>query len=262
MNEVYYNPEKRIKRCSRCKQWLSYDDFPKNKTLNSGLNRMCKRCTSERRNPKRLYGTVILIPRLREDGMIRCLKCKKYLSPESFHKNKNDKNGVNAACKQCVKNYHQDNSDHINAVTRDWQRKNPHKVRKYIRDYFKRNGYKNAKISLEKRKGYLESSIVDLTLEQWEYALNYFHGCCAVCGRQLKDLLGTHTAAQDHWQPLSKGGDTTALNIVPLCHGLGGCNNKKSNKLPDEWLVAEFGKRKANKILKRIQEYFNSLPRD
>lgn len=256
---LYSNPELHIKRCSRCHEWRDYSEFYYYIGTKDKRSYQCKRCTSERRNPKRPYGTVVIEPRLRSDGFIRCTKCKEYLPVDAFHKNKNDKNGVSHKCKLCVKQYHHDNSDHINAVTQDWQRKNPEKVRKYVNDYNKRTGHKHSKIGIEKRKGYLETSIVDLTLEQWEYALNYFHGCCAVCGRQLKDLLGTHTAAQDHWQPLSKGGNTTALNILPLCHGVGGCNNKKSNKLPEEWLITEFGKRKAKVILKRIQAYFESV---
>jgi len=94
------------------------------------------------------------------------------------------------------------------------------------------------------------------TPEQWKAALQYFNHCCAICGRQLKDLFGTHTAAADHWIALSKGGSTTAINILPLCHGEDGCNNSKGNKDPVEWLIERFGKRKAKKKLAEIEAYF------
>jgi len=55
---------------------------------------------------------------------------------------------------------------------------------------------------------------------------------------------------------LSKGGGTTADNIVPLCSGEDGCNNSKHNAMPEVWLVLKFGKRKARVILQRILEYF------
>jgi len=44
--------------------------------------------------------------------------------------------------------------------------------------------------------------------------------------------------------------------MIPLCHGLGGCNNSKSDKDPEPWLTKRFGKRKAAVILKRIHAYF------
>lgn len=108
-----------------------------------------------------------------------------------------------------------------------------------------------------------ESSLPNtLTHDQWQHALNYFNGCCAICDRQMNDMFGEFTIGMDHWIPLSYKGDnpgTVAGNIVPLCHGVGGCNNQKHNALPQEWLARQFGKRKAVKILQRIQEYFDSV---
>jgi hypothetical protein len=113
------------------------------------------------------------------------------------------------------------------------------------------------------RKAQLSKLPNTLTEGQWQYALNYFNGGCAVCGSQLNDLSGKRTIAADHWIPLSYKGDdnpgTVATNIVPLCHGVDGCNNSKNNTMPDVWLEWKFGKRKAKKIMKRIQDYFDSL---
>jgi hypothetical protein len=44
--------------------------------------------------------------------------------------------------------------------------------------------------------------------------------------------------------------------MIPLCHGVGGCNNSKKDKDPETWLIARVGKRKAATILKRIRAYF------
>lgn len=99
----------------------------------------------------------------------------------------------------------------------------------------------------------------DLTLEQWQRAVDYFNGCCAVCGRQLKDMFQTHTSSMDHWIPLTSGGATLATNIVPLCHGVGGCNNSKRDRLPEDWLVWKFGKHRAATILARVNAYFASV---
>lgn len=100
-----------------------------------------------------------------------------------------------------------------------------------------------------------------LTSEQWQFALNYFHGCCAVCGRQLNDMFGEFSAAQDHWVPLSYESEdnpgSVAENIVPLCHGIDGCNNSKHNTMPGVWLRRNYSERKAKQIERRIADYFN-----
>lgn len=103
--------------------------------------------------------------------------------------------------------------------------------------------------------------IGDLTVNQWQNALRYFHNTCPVCGQQFDDLWGDRLAAIDHWIPISSPEcpGTTVLNIIPLCHGVGGCNNRKSNRDPVEFLETEFGKRRAREILKRINAYFASL---
>lgn len=99
------------------------------------------------------------------------------------------------------------------------------------------------------------------TTQEWKRALRYFNGCCAVCGRQGKDLFGVIKIAADHWIPLNSPNcpGTVATNILPLCHGLGGCNNKKRDVLPEQWLIEQFGKRKAGQIIQRIEGYFTWL---
>lgn len=94
-----------------------------------------------------------------------------------------------------------------------------------------------------------------LTAHEWNRALDYFNHSCAVCGR-VQGLW--HTIAADHWIALNnpKCPGTTALNIIPLCHGQDGCNNSKADKSPELWLAEHFGKRKASQILKRINAYF------
>lgn len=102
------------------------------------------------------------------------------------------------------------------------------------------------------------SLAVQFSSEDWECAVKYFDGRCAVCGRP-PGLW--HTLAADHWIPLNSPDcpGTIPINIVPLCHGIDGCNNSKHSKLPQEWLIWKFGKRKANSIFNRIMVYFNSL---
>lgn len=91
------------------------------------------------------------------------------------------------------------------------------------------------------------------TQEDWRRALEYFNWSCAICGR--KQGSG-RVIAQDHWIPVTKGGEYIPSNIVPLCHGFDGCNNKKNNRDAAKWLGETFGPQKAGDIQKRITDYF------
>jgi ribosomal protein L37AE/L43A len=94
------------------------------------------------------------------------------------------------------------------------------------------------------------------THHDWERALDYWGNRCAICGRP-RGLW--HTLAQDHWVPLTHVAcpGTTADNILPLCHGEGGCNNSKGKKEPELWLKEKLGPRRAKKKLYEIVTYFD-----
>jgi hypothetical protein len=95
----------------------------------------------------------------------------------------------------------------------------------------------------------------DFSAGDWARAVEYFNGRCAVCDRP-PGLW--HTLAADHWIPLTHPDcpGTVPTNIVPLCHQDGGCNNHKSSKHPEQWLVETFGMRRAGEILERINAFF------
>lgn len=44
--------------------------------------------------------------------------------------------------------------------------------------------------------------------------------------------------------------------MLPMCHGKSGCNSHKGSKHPHEWLKQRYGKRKAEAVIARIEEYF------
>jgi hypothetical protein len=140
--------------------------------------------------------------------------------------------------------YYQDNREQIAERMRQYRQEN--------RDIFRANYARR-----RARKNELPD---DFTAEDIQHAVDYFNGCCAVCGRPLRDLFGTHTMAMDHWIPLSYDGDdnpgTVPGNMVPLCHGEDGCNNKKNGTLPGDWLRQVYSDHEAQKIEQRIQEFF------
>jgi hypothetical protein len=49
---------------------------------------------------------------------------------------------------------------------------------------------------------------------------------------------------------------TVPTNILPLCHGVRGCNNEKFNRNPAVWLVEKLGQEAAERKLAEIEAYF------
>ena len=65
------------------------------------------------------------------------------------------------------------------------------------------------------------------TALQWHDVQERFGGKCAYCGGVLEE------SCQDHFVPLSRGGQHVASNVLPSCRR---CNSSKNNTLPWEWL--------------------------
>lgn len=205
-----------------------------------------------------------------------CNPCGPVLPLQEFHNDKNSHDGKVKRCKDCIKKYHAETSERRKQLAREWRANNPERAREYQRKYRHKNREKlNAQKHNDEYRQYRRKYVRDrrtqkhslprrFSQEDEARALEYFHGRCAVCGRPLNDLFGDHFCAMDHWIPLSdtrpNNPGTVPQNMVPLCHGIDGCNNKKSNRDPEEWLLSEFGTRKAKEIIKRIQDYFDTLP--
>ena len=192
-------------------------------------------------------------------GSKRCSTCKETKAVSAFSRHSTKKDGLRSQCKECEREanrvYNAANPEKAREANRVYRAANPEKVRERKRVYRAANPEK-VRVNKQRRRARKANLPNTLTTAEWYYAIDYFHGCCAVCRRQLKNLDKTRRGSADHWIPLTKGGGTTADNIVPLCHGEDGCNNRKHNALPEAWLVLKFGKRKARVILKRILEYF------
>lgn len=227
----------------------------------------------------------------------RCNKCKNFYPPthEYWYKSKYQSSGLSTYCKTCERarsrDYHHRNPEKVKAAKKDWIEKNRDKhlaIKK--RHYFKYHDKHMARmdkyyeehsqdfidrvkqwrednpekyaiqsaVQFNKRRARKQALPDTFTNDDWLHALEYFGNCCAVCGRP-KGLW--HKLSADHWIPITSPNCTGTIpsNIVPLCHGIDGCNNKKNKQHPDEWLIKTFGKRKAKKIAKRIQDYFSSL---
>lgn len=128
------------------------------------------------------------------------------------------------------------------AYHREWARRNPDKVR-----------------AIQLRRAERIAALPnDFTESDWRHCLDYFGHRCAVCGRP-QGLW--HSIAKAHWIPLMRDDcpGTIPENIIPLCNGRDGCNNSQWGNHPIEWLELHLGKRKANEVIRRVEDYFNSL---
>jgi hypothetical protein len=94
-----------------------------------------------------------------------------------------------------------------------------------------------------------------LTHAEWLYALQYWQYSCAACG---KKHTPNDVIAQDHWIPLNNEEcpGTIATNILPLCKGMHGCNNRKGTKDGLCFLIALLGEEEGYKKYQEIQKYF------
>lgn len=109
--------------------------------------------------------------------------------------------------------------------SRRWRAENPEKVADYNKQYLEghKDYFRQATHIRNARKKALKST---LTLEEWEAIKAHFGYTCAYCGKSLERFQ------QDHFIPLSQGGEYTAKNIVPACKK---CNCSKHTSSFEEW---------------------------
>lgn len=199
-----------------------------------------------------------------------CVKCgNEFLPTEAFFY----RNGrfLRVECRACTKAYRdrtRADKEKINAYNRKryherreieserkkrYRQNHPAEVREICRRSQQRHR-ETKRVNYQRRQSRKLELPTQFTPKDWQHALDYFDGCCAVCGRP-PGLW--HTLAMDHWIPLSSPNcpGTIPANIVPLCHGEGGCNNSKGSREPSEWLIDKLGKRKAKQVLDRIGSY-------
>lgn len=238
------------RRCAHCKQEFpaTREHFYKKTVDPLGVGHVCKECTALYGRKRYAENKERILASRREyywrDPEKSRAKVRQYTQDnhEEVNQRRRERYAANPEAKhESDRRYREKNRAKIRARQRRWEQKNPEKAKATKQRYYGRR--KNAE--------------TNFSGEDWQRALDYFHGCCAVCGRPLNDLFGTHRAAADHWIPLAKGGSTTPGNIVPLCCGFGGCNNSKKDKLPRRWLTHRLGsKQKAQAKLAEIEAYF------
>lgn len=260
MNDDTTNPP--LKRCKQCH--MEYPEtlefFHKGIGNKNGLRPYCKKCRSEQHaenpestrqssrrryyeNPQRAY----------QESLDR--KAKNPDAWKGYQKKYADTH--KEQIREKSKRRYASNKDRIKETNKKWKDRNPEKFKTTARRWGQNNPDK-LRATKQRRRARERAMPDTFTAQDWQRAVDYFHGRCAVCERQCKDLFGERTIAADHWIPLNSPDcpGTVPTNMIPLCHGSDDCNCSKGHKDPIEWLIWKFGKRKANEILKRVNTYF------
>ena len=132
--------------------------------------------------------------------------------------------------------YRANNDDSIRA----YREANKEKAKGYTNKYNKTKH----NINTQKRRTRKLLLIATLTDTQWSQIKNSFNNKCAYCGKELP-------LAQEHFIPLSKGGEYTLNNIIPSCKH---CNSSKCDRDFFSWYLKYeyYSKERETKILKYL----------
>jgi hypothetical protein len=268
------------KRCTKCGQGkpATTKYFRPGKRNKNGLRPTCRECDNayERdrsKNPEK-YKRILI----RTDVRV-CSRCKRELpaTSEFFTTNNTEPLGIAYRCRECDRDYkkswvaqkleanpdfrHQNHlkrrEQHAEKCREYYQRNREHLINKaaeYARTHRAQTNHNKNK-NIHKRRAINQTVPVSFSTSDWKRCLSYFNHRCAACGRP-RGLW--HTLAREHWIAVTSPDYPGHIveNIIPLCHGLNGCNNTKSNRDSIEWLNNRFGEKEAKRILKRIQDYF------
>lgn len=240
------------RRCTRCGQWFpnSEEYYYSDSSKPDGLSPKCKACSNAEKTQWRANNPDKVVEASRRQ--------RASLTPEQLEQKR-------AYAREYSRAYYWANRERIAKNYRLYYSQNREYHKQRTRRYNQIHGHSKSDpkspAQVAKRHRRIARKLClpyTLTSDQWRYCLEYFDGKCAVCGRPAGLW---HSIAADHWIPLASPDcpGTVATNIVPLCHGVGGCNNSKSASLPKEWLQTRFGKKRAREILKRINDYFRSI---
>jgi len=263
------------KICYKCKREFpaTFEYFTKNIRGDDGLQPQCRSCRGRDRHRK-------VVPKSNKDGYKFCGKClrefpatteyflvyskdklqkqcrecmgKSFKHPievktcrvckntfpatrEFFYVNRSILLG---ACKKCtnLKRYPStkkyllsaDAKKHQKDKMKEWRKSNPDKLQ----------------VNRVKRRTLKRGLPSTFTVNDWHKCKEHFNGKCAYCGYE-------GALSQDHFIALSKGGEYTKNNIIPVC---GNCNTRKNNKNFFEWYPKQefYSKKREQKILKYL----------
>lgn len=245
------------KICNKCgeEKPATTEYFRKDKRNKDGLMRQCKDCTKEYYKQYRKENKEKLKEykkQWRQENKEHYLEYNKQYYKENKEYIKEYKKQWSQENKEYIKEYNkqwrQKNKDYIKEYDKQWRKENKEKLKErnkqwrqenkdymklYNRQYLKENPDRYRQNN-QKRKAIKKRLPHTLTLDQWEKIKNDFNNECAYCGKTEQEHKEEFNEQlhQEHFIPLSEGGEYTHNNIIPACRS---CNCSKHNTDFFEW---------------------------
>lgn len=198
-----------MKKCKKCGLELNEDKFSNKKNAKDGLLSSCKVCESEYNRLYNIKNRESIKERkiLWQQSNAESIKERKRLFQKK-HK---------AELYERRKIYVENNCLSVQEGERRYYQKNREKIIERVLEYARLNP-EIFRVNAERRRSRKKSLPSTLTIAQWELIKHTFNNRCAYCGSE------SHLQ-QEHFIPLSKGGEYTHNNIIPSCKS---CNSSKN----------------------------------
>ena len=264
------------KTCTKCGKELpaTAEYFSKDKRIKCGLAAKCKDCNRmwKEENKERIKQYK---KKYREENKEMLSEQKKAYYEQNKEHIKQYKKKYYEENKEMLseqkKAYYEQNKEHINEYQKQWRESHKEYNQKYKSKWYQENAqrlkpkhqqyreknkdklHNQAKqwktinkdrvaIHNAKRRSLKKQLPATLTVQQWQKIKEIFNHQCAYCGKPLTKLT------QEHFIPVSKGGEYTHNNIIPACQS---CNCSKQAKDFFEWYPQQpyYSKEREQKIL-------------
>jgi hypothetical protein len=249
-------------QCLECQHTKHVDAFPKERRRHNGKSQICKDCTRE--------GYAVLMQRTHEVPESKiCCGCGELKLITEYGIQTKTRDGRATQCNTCMTDVWAasriQRADQRKIEWAQWYESHQPEILEYRRTHATeiaargkkwREDFPEKNAAREQRRRARKENLPDTwTHDELDFMLAYWKHACAVCGNP-KGLFWS--LAHDHWIPLSSDTcpGTVATNMIPLCHGTGGCNNSKNATEAHAWLLRRYSSAKAAKIEKAIAEYF------
>lgn len=208
-----------------------------------------------------------------------CTRCGTEKNLDGFGKSQHSKDGLRSCCKACLaelqkiyqynhkdvmqkylaehkesisnqaKKWHEENKDRLVEYRKRYRAENKEKLAESDRIRWKNNPEKS-RIYRQKRKANKQQVASTLTVFQWDHTRLYFNNSCAYCGK-------ARPLTQDHFIALSRLGEYSHDNIVPVCQS---CNSSKWTSSFFVWYPKQpFYSRKRESRLLKFLHYENQF---
>jgi len=175
-----------LKRCPGCGQLLPRTDYQQSRARADGLQSYCRECQAQRcRELREGYRVrnAIKDPHANPTHK-RCPDCERTLPRTAYQPNRVASDGLQSICRKCAAQRN-----------REWQLKNPDKVRKAQRAVMRR-----------RRARKRQNGTVPYREEDVFAASDYL---CVYCGAPAEEI--------DHFIPIALGGADAPWNVVATC---------------------------------------------